>query len=165
MKLPTTASALTSGYSIANVYILEQSLVPATADALTGASEEGDLTVGWDWRHVQTDVFEVKLELLKAPGRRRPYTAAVTTVGTFQRAGNPSVSLHEFVRVQAVAILLPYGRQFLATLTGNTPPGPVHIPTLNVVAMTQSFDPEKATGFRQERESAPPASGKRKPKR
>jgi preprotein translocase subunit SecB len=71
-------------------------------------------------------------------------------IGLFRKVAEvPKVSLTEFVTLQAVAILLPYLRQFLTSLTINALAGPYYLPTLNVADLMKDFDPAKATGAKQ----------------
>ena len=150
-----------SGYAIERVYTLDQSLKAITNESLPLPSES-DVRVGWDWRHLKPTVLEVKLLLGLDADTSHPFWAWVETVGTFHVIGSPKVPIEEFVKLQAVAILLPYARQYLANLTVNTLAGAWHLPSIDVQAMMAQFDPEKTTGARQTREGKlfipPPAA-------
>jgi preprotein translocase subunit SecB len=151
MTQEVKSKAPLSGYAIERVYMLEQSLKTISRNQLP-LPKESDVSFGWDWRHLKPGVFEVKLILGLEPDTSHPFTAWVTTVGTFQVSGSPKVPVEEFVRLQAVAILLPYARQYLANLTVNTLSGACHLPSLDVQDMMTQFDPNKTTGARQMRE-------------
>ncbi len=151
MTQEVKSKAPLSGYAIERVYTLEQSLRPIKSDALP-LPNESDVNFGWDWRYLKPGVLEVKLVLGLEPDTTHPFEARITTVGTFIVTGEPKVPIEEFVRLQAVAILLPYARQYLANLTVNTLTGPMHLPSLDVQVMMARFDPEKTTGAHQRRE-------------
>ena len=132
-----------SGYAISGVHTISQVLQPKEATD----SAEGGVRFGWDWRQVEQDVFEVLIRLAVEPAAARPYSASVELVGRFrQTVPSPSVPREEFASLQAVAILLPYARQFLATLTLSTASGAYHLPSVNVAALMQGFDVKATTG-------------------
>jgi preprotein translocase subunit SecB len=133
-----------SGYAIGKVYATAQELrhQPATL----GASQDV-INFGWDWRQVDDRTFEVRIVVSVGPTERRDSFFSTDVVGRFRRVTEaPAVSQEDFVRLQAVALLLPYARQFLSNLTANSVHGTYYLPTVNVTALMQDFDVSKATG-------------------
>lgn len=143
----TTQELPLSGYSIITVYSTNQELRHKDAGE---PAEHGSLRVGWDWRWVEHRVFEVSISVALEPAPSRDEFSIVNAVGRFRQVGESQTpTLEEFVRLQAVAILLPYARQFLTSLTANSIYGAYYLHTLNVVQLTKDFDPAKTTGARQ----------------
>lgn len=159
MNSTITKSEPLSGYSISGVYVLNQELKQVADDAQLREADEVDITFAWDWRLGQKDLFEVMLGVKADASQRRRYEASVMVVGVFKQVGEvPSVALEDFVSKQAIAILLPYLRQHLATLTMASVAGAFHLPTINVLQLVRGFKPEITTGAKQlaERQGARP---------
>jgi preprotein translocase subunit SecB len=139
-----------SGYAIVKIYMTsaELKLKQPTNPEVT----EPVVNFGWDWRRGNTDksVFEVRISLAMEPVKERPYYAAVDAVGRFRKIGQSSVlPVEQFAALQAVAILLPYARQHLTSLTVNTLPGAYYLPSLNVVELMKGFDISKTTAAKE----------------
>lgn len=162
--MTTSKTFPASGYAILKVYTSAQSLEVKDIDTLPIGTL--DVKFGWDWRYVAADTFEVKVSIVLEPEKSRPFSASTTVVGVFRRVGDShKVTLRNFVGLQAVAILLPYARQYIANLTVNTMTGAFNLPTVNVVALMADFDPEKTTGAHQEKDGQiPDGSVKAAPK-
>lgn len=137
-----------SGYAVVKVYSTDQELRHKSADG--DASNHDALKFGWDWRWVAGRLFEVRITVSVEPSKTRSDYVSVNAIGRFRQVdGTPSISIEQFVRVQAVAILLPYARQYITALTSNAFSGAYYLPTLNVYELMRPFDPSKATGMRQ----------------
>ncbi len=136
-----------SGYAVKQVYAGEQVVQPRDPSS---DKDSGNATFGWDWRYVPDSAqkeFEVILSLSIHPNVARPEFVRVSAVGRFEVVGkSPAVSLDDFVGAQAVAILLPYARQFISNLTANSPLGCFYLPTINVAKLMEPVDRAKATG-------------------
>src|SRR4051812_35856732 len=130
--MTTSKDLPSSGYSIVKIYSTAAELRSVRrSDELP---ERPSLSVGWDWHLARSEEsFEVRLTVGVHAHRERPYTATVDVVGRFKKSGDTaSVSLDTFARVHAVAILLPYAREFLTQLTSRTLSGAYYLPALNV---------------------------------
>jgi hypothetical protein len=57
--------------------------------------------------------------------------------------------MERFAALHAVAILLPYARQYLTNLTVNTLAGAYYLPAVNTVELMKGFDPSKTTAASQ----------------
>jgi preprotein translocase subunit SecB len=134
-----------SGYSIVSVYLTTAELRPKEP-ADTNATEP-PVTFGWDWRRTtDKSVFEVRLTLALEPVKERPYATAVDAVGRFRQIGDsPSPRVEDFASLQAVAILLPYAREHLTSLTAKTKAGPYYLPSVNVYELMKDFDVAKTS--------------------
>ena len=112
---------------------------------------EPTVTFGWDWQRTSDkSVFEVRLTLALEPVKERPYATAVDVVGIFRQIGDsPSPRVEEFASLQAVAILLPYAREHLTSLTAKTKAGPYYLPSVNVYDLMKDFDVAKTTAAAQ----------------
>jgi preprotein translocase subunit SecB len=138
-----------SGYAITRVYSthLEMHAQEPSEDA----TRHDAVGFGWDWRWIEERrAFEVRISLVVEPSAHRHQYAAANTIGQFRLVDEaPAIPIEEFARLQAVAILLPYARQFLTELTGNSLHGPYYLPSLNVHQLMEGFDPAKATAANQ----------------
>jgi len=152
-----------SGYTIAKIYATTQEL--RHKDAAPGASQDV-ISFLWDWRPVDDSTFEVRIVVSVEPSEARDTFISTDVVGRFRRMTDaPRVSQQDFVSLQAVALLLPYARQYLSNLTVNSVHGAYYLPAVNVTALMQDFDVTKATGARQtqgHRAAPPPAAKKRR---
>lgn len=143
----TTKDRHLTGYSIVIVYTPTVELHMTSPDKAVDAA---DVQFGWDWRRGDEDIFEVQIRLSMEPVKSRPYKANVVTVGRFRQTDeNPSVSVEDFVALQAPAVILPYARQCLASLTAGTPFGAFHLPLINTSELMERFDLNAATGAKQ----------------
>jgi len=142
-----------SGYAILEVQTISQEMhvKPRPED-----ENAGQMSFSWDWRFPDgtRDVFDVMISLGITASQSHPVDASTAIVGRFQQAHpDTALKLEDFVKLQAVAILLPYVRQHIAALTQFTRFGPYHLPTLNVAKLMGDFDPSLAGGAKQLRES------------
>ncbi len=146
-----------SGYALLNIYAahLEMSFREMP-------EAEGAVIFGWDWRILHDNVFEVRIDVSVEPTKERELYLEAAAVGRFRRNdGEPGVSLDEFVSVQSIAILLPYARQYLSSLSASSLSGLYLLPPVNVIELVKDFDPKRATGAKQlaERAAETGASG------
>ncbi len=137
-----------SGYVIRKVYQTVAEMGPRLPSE-TSSEDEEQIGFSWDWRVRGRHSFEVRLELNIDARKGRPYYAKVDAVGQFGMTGAPDVKFEDFVCLQAVAVLLPYARQYLTNLTVNSLQGPYFLPSLNVVKLMADFDYSKTTGAKQ----------------
>lgn len=132
-----------SGYAIEKVYTTDLELKHQAPDS--GGRGWG-FGFSWDWRKAK-DRIEVALEVKIGPSVERAEALHARVVGQFrQTTDRPNVAIENFVQLQAVAILLPYVRQALSTLTLMSYHGVFHLPSINVAALMADYDKTKATG-------------------
>jgi preprotein translocase subunit SecB len=138
-----------SGFVIEEVYTIYQLLNHKDP----GPEEtHGQVAIGWDWRFLDPEdrTFEVRLSVTVEPSAERDEYLATHVVGRFRGVvESPSVTVGEFVRLQAPAILLPYVRVSLSSLTSQSFYGTYYLPPINVVELMKDFDPSNTTGARQ----------------
>lgn len=147
----------TAGFALDRVYFAEQALrlVQPTADI---PESDAPIAFGWDWRVVGPRNFEVILQIRIGPTQSRPEEASVVMCGAFSVSGpNHSVAAQDFVKAQAPAILFPYLREALTSLTSRGAHGPHYLAPVNVLILMQNFDPDKATGALQLKSGSEPA--------
>lgn len=138
-----------SGYSVLKVYSTEQLLTVKKPDE--DDSNHDGIQFGWDWRWIEPRVFEIRITMAVEPSAERHQYVATNVIGRFRQVDDaPRIPVSDFASLQAVAILLPYARQFISTLTGNAFLGAYYLPTMNVVSLMEGFDPLKATAVSQE---------------
>lgn len=139
-----------SGYVIERIYTLHQLLEHKDPDE---PATHGLVDIGWDWRLVldaDAPTFEVRLTATIEPSEERDDFIAASVVGQFRQAvETPVVPLLDFVRLQGPAILLPYVRQVLSSLTSVSYYGTYYLPPVNVQSLMADFDPEKTSGAKQ----------------
>jgi len=133
----------TSGYALVKIYTPAMEMRHREAGE---RSEHDQVSFGWDWRVTKDEFFEVRITVAVEPHPARRDHASVALVGVFRQVGDKaSLSREEFVSLQAVAILLPYARQILSSLTAYSADRPFYLPTLNVAALMKDFDPAQTT--------------------
>lgn len=138
-----------SGYLIGKIYTTQQQIRPEKPS--DNAAEHAEFRFGWDWRWLEHDRFEVRLTVGITASPERPEDISTDVIGQFRLAEQQRIAVEEFARLQAVAILLPYARQFLANLTFNGLFGAYHLPTLNVNVLMEGMDLASATAASQKR--------------
>ncbi|MCC6649885.1 MAG: protein-export chaperone SecB [Candidatus Eisenbacteria bacterium] len=138
-----------SGFGLERVCFIEQHLrLVEQVDDLPDA--DPNVQFGWDWRITGDRQFEVILQVQTSPTRRRPEEAAVLLTGQFVARGEGlSVPVVAFVSAQAPAILLPWARECISSLTGRGFFGQFMLPPLNVLTLMSNVDKAAATGARQ----------------
>lgn len=154
-----------SGYTLVNLYALERTLKPVSAEDEGLPEEEPNLSIIWDWRIPQIEsvveaipkpavltalVFEIALGVELAPSQERPEVIRTLLIGRFRlEAGEQSVPLVQFVKLHGVASLYPYLREAVSDLTDLSIYGDMHLPILNVSVVMDDFDLESSTGWDQ----------------
>lgn len=144
-----------AGYRIERVYVGEQMY-----QVLSDVEREGDeleleldvervVKFGWDWRPLAPRRFEVVLEIIADPDPAVPERAQVRVMGVFEASeGEPIVPFVDFIRVNAPAILFPFAREVISTMTGRGPFGAFHVDPVNVPALLAEVDLAETTGAR-----------------
>jgi preprotein translocase subunit SecB len=139
-----------SGYSIEKIYVQHQVLEDKRAGP---EREHGQVGLGWDWRFLPTNPeprFEVRLRVSVEPSAERDDYVSVSLVGRFKiEVPSPTVPLKDFVRFQAVAIMMPYARQHISALTSASYYGTYYLPSINVAEAMKDFDFAQTTGASQ----------------
>jgi preprotein translocase subunit SecB len=110
---------------------------------------DATLGFGWDWRITTDDRFEVALAVQVPPTKERREYVEVSLVGVF-RYGEPnaphSLPLKNLVRENAVAMMLPFAREMVASVTGRGYYGALFLPPINVIDLMKSHAFEGSTG-------------------
>lgn len=145
----TTDLEAASGYILERIHVAEQQYRSVVAENLRDTQDPADRLVqlGWDWRPLGERRFEVVLELQCHPVTVAPEHAHVRLFGVFSAGPEvPAISFPSFVKVNATAILFPYAREVISTMTGRGPYGAFHLNPLNVAALAETFDMEQSSG-------------------
>lgn len=138
-----------TGFSLDKVYCSEQFAKVVPPDDLPQGPDP-QIGLGWDWRIVGPRTFEVMLRVSLSPTRARPEEVRVTLCGLFKIIGpSTSVNVRDFVRLQGPAILMPYLREGVSSLTGHGYFGQWILPPFNVHLLMQQQKAEEAIGSRQ----------------
>jgi len=147
--------AQTSGFRLRRVYAMEQVYELLDVDAIEeGGPEERDIGFGWDWRVVGERAFEVLIALTVRGNKSAPEEVRLVLIGAFEVSGNTTtVTISDFVQKMAPAILFPYAREIVSSLTGRGPYGTFHLPAMNVLKLMEDKDYSKSTGARQLKEA------------
>lgn len=130
-------NAVGAGYKVERIYVAEQHYeLVDPASVPSAAPGDRTISLGWDWRPIGPRRFEVMLEVDVAPDQETPDHAQVRLAGVFEaEQGRLSVPFATFIRENAVAILFPYAREVVSTMTGRGPHGSFHLNPINVVAL------------------------------
>lgn len=151
-----------AGYRIEKIYVAEQAYLIVADPELprTAAVVERQISFNWDWRPVSPLRFEVAITLSGEPTTEIPEKITVRVVGLFSaESATVNVPLGEFLRVNAPAILFPFAREVISTMTGRGPFGAFHLNPVNVPALLAGIDVSASTGHRFLRENSDVALG------
>lgn len=138
-----------SGYTLEKVYVAEQQyrLIPGVELPESADSEDRNVDFGWDWRPVSSRRFEVVIEVNVAPAASVPEQMSVRLMGVFKAEDGPlSIAFADFLQGNAPAILFPFAREVISTMSGRGPYGAFHLNPLNVRALLSDFDISQTTG-------------------
>jgi len=102
----------------------------------------------WEWTAHSTTVFDVILKAEAAACKPRPENLRVLLFGRFRRTGEPKPDFKTFITLNAIAILFPYLREAVSTLTGKGGVGAFYLDPINVEKWAASISPEASYGAR-----------------
>lgn len=143
-----TSDTPLSGYILQQVYANNLEFIGVPADDLK--ADQPDITVEWDWDTADEGAFRVTLGINVQPSRDRPESVRARLHAVFQCVGeHQSLPLLDFVHDNAPALLVPFVREAIASLTSRGLHGALLLPPVNMVAVMQNMDPMSATGVRQ----------------
>lgn len=144
--MTTTAKLPKSGYFIERVYANRLGLTAVPETPAAGP----DFLFGWDWKLIDQNLFEVNITLLLEPTPDRSERVEVSMIGVFRQGSDPiEVKLEEFVRYHAPAILMPYVREAVSSLTGRGYYPARNLNPINVQMLMERQDPNRTTGAKQ----------------
>lgn len=148
--IQTKNAGVGAGYRLERIYVAEQHYEQVAADGSREATTLEDRNVGfkWDWRPLGPRRFEVLLELQLESTLNAPEQARVRVTGIFEAVGEAqSIEFVHFLRTNAPAILFPFGREVLSTMTGRGLYGAFHLNPVNIAALLADFDFSQTTGY------------------
>ena len=138
-----------AGYRLSRVYVAEQEYRLVEPDGLRKAADLDDreITFSWDWRPISRRRFEVLIEVIVQPTTLAPETARVRVIGVFEaEEGDLAVPFTDFVKIHASAILFPYAREVVSTVTGRGPHGAFHMNPINLPKMFEEIELAGSSG-------------------
>lgn len=110
---------------------------------------ETPLTIGWNWSVLGEAQFQVLLSVVCGPTRSRHERVRVDMVAVFSIIGEVvSTNVLDFVRNNGPAILFPYVRETVASLTGRAV-GTLHLAPVNIQNIMRTMNIEQTTGYEQ----------------
>ncbi len=147
----TTTAAPKTGYVVERIFANELRFVGVpNADELP--ENDSKLQFGWDWNLEADHRFTVRFLIELKPSRERPENVHVAMAAVVRRDGNPTVPLTDYVKLHAPALLLPFLRETIASLTGRGLHGAFYLPPINVASIMRGVDLEQTEGMKQIRE-------------
>jgi preprotein translocase subunit SecB len=75
------------------------------------------------------------------PSAEKAFRLEVSVTGLFEEMPESALTIQQFAEVQAAALLFPYLREAVTTITSKSPVGPIILPPINVPALLKSGDP------------------------
>ncbi len=106
--------------------------------------EDGSVSFSWDWRIEGDRDFGVALGISIPATENQIYEVRAVVVGRFGVLGeNPPLSFSEFCRFGATAIIFPYVRETISSLTGRTANSlPLLLPPMKLKQLLGDFGME-----------------------
>jgi len=145
-----------AGFALERVYARSLHFEGVPESQVESAPELGEFNFGWDWSFVSPTAFDVTIIVNLEPARERPERVRASIAGIFQVTGDvPSVDLTRFAKLHAPAILMPFAREMIASLTGRGLFDALYIPPINMVAVMENMQGDSTTGVRQIKEGHP----------
>jgi preprotein translocase subunit SecB len=127
--------------------------VVAPDDEVVIQGEQRETKLVWDWRITGEDSFEVFMRGSVSPNESALDSVEVALLGEFEFERTRSVPIDSFIRIHAPAILFPFLRETIASLTGRGPYTAFYLPSVNVVELGSRYEFPKSTGAEQLRQS------------
>lgn len=137
-----------SGYRLEKVYALEARYerVPTDEDL----ERERPLEFFWDWRILEPRRFEVVFGAAVSEGDGCPDMFMAVVAGSFELVGDvQSIAVQKFVSLNAPALLTPYLREALSSLSGRGAFSTYYLPPINIGALSEELDFNASTGATQ----------------
>lgn len=140
----------TAGYRLEGVYVPEQhyeQIAEREALRVGKGLDDRNVSVLWDWRPLGTRRFEVLLELRVEAIQAAPESARARIIGIFEAIGdNSALPLPNFIKFNAPAILFPFAREVISSMTGKGPNGAFHLNPVNIPALLGHMDVSITSG-------------------
>src|SRR3712207_5020027 len=131
MTAPGAPPQTSYSYKLERVYTNLLSLVVVSPTSELSAGDPG-VVFGWDWSIAAADLFDVALTVALEPTTERLERVAIRINGRFRIGDKPSkVQFKDYIRFNAPALLMPYARELLSTLTGRGFYGPYFLQPVN----------------------------------
>src|SRR5690606_14268828 len=147
-----------AGYRLLAVKAIHQEYAVLDEDELPdGTPDERSLGFSWDFMVLDADNFSVMVALNVRGNKAAPDQARAMLVGEFEVKGEPRIKRIDFIKSNAVAMLLPYAREVIAGLTSRGL-GAFHVPALNVLRVLEDHPLEETSGYAELAASAELAS-------
>ena len=143
-----TKNSTESGITLERLFAEELQFTGHPVDDSMPESE-ARLEIGWDWAIEAADQFSVHLKFRVLPTKARPETVAVALAAGFIRRGETTVPLLDFVSKHGPALMMPFVREIISSLTSRGLHGALLLPPFNVLAMMRNIDLNAAEGMRQ----------------
>lgn len=153
-----------SGFSLERVYFPELTLGLVEGEKLP--QQDNSLQYAWDWRISDPTHFEVIISIGLRATQERPEKVRATVCGVFSADSfDLSIEVETFVRIHAPAILFPYVREAISSMTQRGFYSARTLPPINVIRLMDKIDPAIATGAKQlsSGQAALPGSKEAKP--
>lgn len=136
-----------TGYDLTGVYGLEQHYDVLDSEDV---EEERQTRISWDWQVTGEASFAVYLALIVIGPKTAPERVRVAYVASFEFSGSsPTLDLQNFVVFSASALLIPYLREAISSLSSDGPFGQMNLSPVNVQALMDFVDFEQSTGYQQ----------------
>jgi preprotein translocase subunit SecB len=141
-KNVSTGQQHRSGYRLNRIYVAEQAYKIVADKDLRDVKNPSDRMVGfgWDWRPTGPRQFEVVIQIEIEPIRIAPEQMLLRLIGMFTAEETVSIPLPTFLKVNGPAILFPYAREVISTMSARGPHGAFHLNPVNVAGLLDEFD-------------------------
>jgi hypothetical protein len=149
-RLPDT------GYRLIELVAFEQFCKLVNPDEVLETAAERASNFVWDWHPSGEREFSVWLTLVLHPSRQVPEQVRVAFIGDFFiEVDEPATPLEEFVMRDAPAILFPYVREAVSSLTSRGISEPYVAPAMNIgEVIATEFSFAASTGVAMLRDAA-----------
>ena len=135
-----------TGYSFDSIHTVRANY-GTVSEPDEGLDIDRNLSFLWDWRITGARKFSVVLGAKIGPSETALDEMEAVVVGNFELVGEvQSVDLRAFVELNAPALLMPYLRQALTSLSAQGPIGAFYLPPVNVKVLSEEFDVDAAAG-------------------
>jgi preprotein translocase subunit SecB len=149
--MKTQSEAPTSGFHLLRVVAIHQEHSTVLDEPPSESTRR--IKVEWDWITREDRQFDVFLGVDVQASKDAPESVNIEIVGEFaMRSDVPSLSFQSFVQTAAPAILFPYAREIISSLTGRGPFGAYYLPSINVVRLMKDYDFDSTSGAQQLRD-------------
>lgn len=135
-----------SAFNFKEIYLLESSFKRSSSLIFTDPTIKHNVKISVDHQLVDDTILNITVSLDFHAGKRnlREITAKMKMVGVFICSGDSPLTVEQFAKANGPAIMFPFLREHLASITSKAGIAPVLLPAVNFIKLSEENKIKKA---------------------